>query len=577
MALPANSLPSGTTTSTTKPVTTQPTPTPTKSTPTPTSSGNPITNFFGWVNNNVVQPVVKTVNNAVVQPIVNAVTSTTSTTSTSNVQSIPYTGKGPRPLPPTPTKTSTTQPSSGNPITNFFGWVNNHVVQPVVSTVNNHVVQPVVSTVNKVVVQPAVNAFNAFTSNFGQDWNKNVVPTWNSAVNDFKNGNYNPFHYVAKLGDLGTQVINTTANSMIKGVDSGVNTFNKAVPWASPVTNMFKNWTHFTVRASQAIATVATGTVSLVGNVNALASGDKQTWNSFTNGAKNIWNTLTDPTKRQQVWSSAVNGVKDSWNKDPWGTAGTVAGTIATFFLPGPGEAKVATTASDGARVLADGSQILADGTRLAADGSKIASATDIAAHTTVPLTTDTAKGLQTTIDRAVTAFQKGYYATAHSILTDTKLAAQHGIELDVSALVLNPAHDPASYTLQDLQSLGTQAALNSMSWTNGKVSITDAFRFGADGTGQSLAQMPNVAQHLMPTMIEEWTHQLQNAAGGPISKLMQQYMSATGAAYDHEAEIQALFREWGFPVDQISSAARHSDVRGPFEQWYKSVFGGGP
>jgi hypothetical protein len=182
------------------------------------------------------------------------------------------------------------------------------------------------------------------------------------------------------------------------------------------------------------------------------------------------------------------------------------------------------------------------------------------------------ARGLKPRIQQAVDAYQKGDYQAAQQLLTDREYAARIGVRLDVKAIGVN--RDPNALTPDELDAITTAARTNSMSWTDKKVEVVDAFFVPQEGatTAKTSGDVRAVAKQLTPIMLEEWMHQMQNASGKPISNLTSQYLKEKGLAWSpehHEMDIIASFYEWGFPVDDIGTVHAYPE-RKAFQDWYR-------
>ena len=194
------------------------------------------------------------------------------------------------------------------------------------------------------------------------------------------------------------------------------------------------------------------------------------------------------------------------------------------------------------------------------------------AAETAELSNAEKAKILRAHLDRAVSAYRAGNYRAVNQLLTDQATAARLGMHLNIQHMFLS--NDPATFSKEELDSLVTTARAMSMSWDGGKVDLVSAgfFRF-SEGTPSSkeLHELPVLAKQLYPIMLEEWMHQLQRFSGKPVSRLTEEYMKATGARWEalHEMDIQAAFREWRFPVDEIGTVHAYPE-RGAFERWYQ-------
>lgn len=203
--------------------------------------------------------------------------------------------------------------------------------------------------------------------------------------------------------------------------------------------------------------------------------------------------------------------------------------------------------------------------------GAKTASAT---VEATAELSNaEKAKILRAHLDRAVSAYQAGNYRAVHQILTDQATATRLGMHLNIQHMFLS--NDPSTFSKEELESLVTTARAMSMSWDGGKVDLVSAghFRFGEGApSSKELHELPVLAKQLYPIMLEEWMHQLQRFSGRPVSKLTEDYLKSTGAKWEalHEMDIQAAFREWRFPVDEIGTVHAYPE-RGAFERWYQS------
>lgn len=203
--------------------------------------------------------------------------------------------------------------------------------------------------------------------------------------------------------------------------------------------------------------------------------------------------------------------------------------------------------------------------------GAKTASAT---VEATAELSNaEKAKILRAHLDRAVSAYRAGNYRAVHQLLTDQATATRLGMHLNIQHMFLS--NDPSTFSKEELESLVTTARAMSMSWDGGKVDMVSAghFRFteGAPSS-KELHELPVLAKQLYPIMLEEWMHQLQRFSGRPVSKLTEDYMKSTGAKWEalHEMDIQAAFREWRFPVDEIGTVHAYPE-RGAFERWYQT------
>lgn len=184
------------------------------------------------------------------------------------------------------------------------------------------------------------------------------------------------------------------------------------------------------------------------------------------------------------------------------------------------------------------------------------------------------ASALKTHIYAAAEAYGRGDYAEAHRRLTDKTFAESLGLSLNPQHLLLRS--DPASWAQEDLDSVVMQARMSSMSWDTGKIDIVDAGLFQMKGEqvrSASLPEMPVLARQLLPIMLEEWMHQLQRLTGEPVSQLSRAYCQAKGLEWSsalHELDIQAAFREWGYPVEALGTVHAYPE-RGEFEAWYRA------
>ena len=182
-------------------------------------------------------------------------------------------------------------------------------------------------------------------------------------------------------------------------------------------------------------------------------------------------------------------------------------------------------------------------------------------------------KALRQQITLAASAYGKGDYEAAHARLTDAKFAQSMGFNLNTQNLFLRT--DPATWDPADLDSVVMQARMASMSWDTGKIDIVDAGLMPKEGRGdyKTLPELPVLAQQLLPIMLEEWMHQLQRLTGQPVSKLSEAYCQDKGIPWSsglHEMDIQAAFREWGYPVEKLGTVHAYRE-RGQFEDWYQS------
>ncbi|MFO0726123.1 MAG: hypothetical protein U1E65_20235 [Myxococcota bacterium] len=200
-----------------------------------------------------------------------------------------------------------------------------------------------------------------------------------------------------------------------------------------------------------------------------------------------------------------------------------------------------------------------------AAEVAKTAALTDV----------EKTKLLRAHLDKAVSAYNRGDFPAVEKLLTDQSMASRLGLSLKIDSMFFR--EDPATFTKAELDSVVLNARASSMSWDTGKVDIINAGLLKAPVEGQlpemkSLGEMPVLAKQLLPIMLEEWMHQLQRLSGKPVSKLTEAYMASTGAKWDalHEMDIQAAFREWRFPVDEIGTVHAYPE-RGAFERWYQA------
>lgn len=182
-------------------------------------------------------------------------------------------------------------------------------------------------------------------------------------------------------------------------------------------------------------------------------------------------------------------------------------------------------------------------------------------------------KALRAHLDRAVSAYRAGNYRAVGQLLTDQATAGRLGMHLNIQHMFLSA--DPSTFSKEELDGLVTTARAMSMSWDSGKVDLVSAgfFRFSEGApSSKELHELPVLAKQLYPIMLEEWMHQLQRFSGKPVSKLTEEYMKSTGAKWEalHEMDIQAAFREWRFPVDEIGTVHAYPE-RGAFERWYQA------
>jgi hypothetical protein len=132
--------------------------------------------------------------------------------------------------------------------------------------------------------------------------------------------------------------------------------------------------------------------------------------------------------------------------------------------------------------------------------------------------------------------------------------------------------------------------AESSVNPSGGTIKQTTLFSFKPKVDGKfsgitSLAEMPNVAEQIIPIKLEEWMHQLQYGLGRPISSYTGRYLEYKGTTQwfqrpgskylDHdvaEIDILAAFREWGMPVEKLGTVSNHPDQREPFDEWFKTL-----
>jgi hypothetical protein len=186
---------------------------------------------------------------------------------------------------------------------------------------------------------------------------------------------------------------------------------------------------------------------------------------------------------------------------------------------------------------------------------------------------TDVAKSKLITrhIKEAQRAYARGDYKTAHHLLTNSELASKLGLSLNIQNALLR--EDPALAPKEELDSLVMQMRMMSMSYQSGKVDLCTGCVILPEGKGcLELHEIPVLAKQLLPIMLEEWMHQQQRLTGRPVSKLTEEYMAANGAPWEglHEMDIQASFREWGFPTEELGTVHAYKE-RGDFERWYQS------
>ena len=176
-------------------------------------------------------------------------------------------------------------------------------------------------------------------------------------------------------------------------------------------------------------------------------------------------------------------------------------------------------------------------------------------------------------IEGAVADYNRGDYGAVRKRLTDSAFAHSLGLSLKASSLFFSC--DPSDLTPEDIESAVLSIRMSSMSYSSGKIEIVDANFLPKDiaaAEAGELGEHPELSKKVLPIMLEEWMHQLQRLEGKPVSKLTEAYIEDTGIGWGglHEMDIQAAFREWDFPVDDLGTAHAYSERR-DFEAWYQA------